>query len=173
MILWINLVTDGAPAVALGVDAPDEDVMKRPPRDPRRGVLHGMAVFILVSSVVMTVIGLIIYYYQLAVLGASLDKARTCVFMFMALYELLIVWNSRSEIKNAFRFGLKGNVALLVSVILSLIVTLSLAYIPEVAQAFHLVPPGLNDWLIILIGASAGLFIWPEFFMNKKLWKIE
>ncbi len=76
MILWINLVTDGAPAVALATDPPDVDVMDRPPRKPDEGILHGMGRFIVLSfcaSVDWNNSGVLLGILHLAL--ASMDAA--------------------------------------------------------------------------------------------------
>mgnify|MGYP000014571689 CR=1 FL=1 len=171
MILWINLITDGPPAIALGIDPPHEDVMSKPPRDPKEGLLHGMVLYILAATLFMTSLGLLIFYYALSVMNAHINKARTMVFLFVALFELFVIWNSRSEEKSIFRLKLTDNPYLLISVMIALLTTVSLPYIPFVARAFHLSPLSLNDWLIILPAAATGLLVLPEIFMRKRIWK--
>ena len=75
MILWLNLVTDGPPAMALSVDPPNDDVMLRPPRSPKEVILHGNPMFILTSSVVQLIVEIVAFWWGFSVQG-SLDKAR-------------------------------------------------------------------------------------------------
>ncbi|MEM2875504.1 MAG: cation-translocating P-type ATPase, partial [Candidatus Bathyarchaeia archaeon] len=81
MILWINLMTDGAPAIALSQDPPSEDVMKRPPRNPEEGILHGRLVSILATFVTQFVGTAVLFYVAYYVWHEPLEEARTLAFM--------------------------------------------------------------------------------------------
>ena len=102
MILWLNLVTDGPPAVALSMDPPIDDVMQRSPRSSKEGILHGTLVFIVVSSLVQLTVEIFVFWWGFSVRG-SLEKARTRVFIVACFYELVVIWNCRSENRHAFR----------------------------------------------------------------------
>jgi Ca2+-transporting ATPase len=104
MILWINLATDGAPSVSLSMDPPDEDVMKRSPRKPNDGILHGMGAFIIASFILQSIGTALVFaieYYFFPAHGfgtpETLAEARTAAFLQAALFELFVVWNCRSE----------------------------------------------------------------------------
>ena len=81
MILWLNLVTDGGPALALTMDPPEEDVMKRPPRNPNEGVLHGRFASIITTFILQFALTGGIFYWQFYILGQPIEYARTMAFM--------------------------------------------------------------------------------------------
>ncbi|MEM4643490.1 MAG: cation transporting ATPase C-terminal domain-containing protein, partial [Candidatus Bathyarchaeia archaeon] len=119
MILWINLVTDGGPAIALSMDPPVDDVMKRPPRDPKEGILHGRLASILATMVTQFLGTAVLFYIAYYIWGEPLAEARTLAFVQATLQELVVVWNCRSETRNAFRVGFTSNKFLLISVLVS------------------------------------------------------
>jgi len=167
MILWLNLVTDGPPAVALSMDQPAEDVMQQSPRSPKEGILHGMLAFILASSLTQLVAEAGAFWWGFRVLG-SVEKARTMVFMVACFYELIVVWNCRSESRNAFRVGFLTNKSLLIAVTISVFSTLAVIYVPTLQFMFQTVTLDLFDWTIVAFFASWGLFVIPEVFMKRK-----
>jgi Ca2+-transporting ATPase len=199
MLLWINLVTDGAPAVALSVDPPDEDVMKRKPRKPNEGILHGMILFIIVSFILQSTGTILVFSLEYYVFPGTwmsdakynwlslplndpnreqsrlraLDEARTVAFVQAALFELFVVWNCRSEKHSFWKMGRKifKNKFFVIAEIISIGVTLWICYIPVTQQMFHIVPLTLAD-LAYVLGISAwGFFVLPELFMGKKFLK--
>ena len=173
MILWINLVTDGGPALALSFDPPTEDVMQRPPRNPEEGILHGRVALIIVSFLTQFLGTAFVFSLAYFVLNGSLEKARTMAFMQVAVRETLVVWNCRSEKHNAFKVGFLSNKLLLLSVVASLLLTASLLYVPFLQVMFHVVPLGVSDWIIVSLVACSGFLIVPEIFAGRKVlrWK--
>lgn len=171
MILWLNLVTDGGPAIALSVDPPTEDVMKRPPRDPKEGVLHGKIASIIASFIFQVLGTALLFYVAYFVWGDPIEKARTMAFMEASFFELIVVWNSRSDKKNAFKVGFTSNKYLLASVLIGMALSISLVHVPVLAAMFNLVPLTLSEWLIVLAVSSAGLLLMPEYLYNRKIWK--
>ncbi|MEM2099044.1 MAG: cation-translocating P-type ATPase [Candidatus Bathyarchaeia archaeon] len=180
MILWINLVTDGAPAVALATDPPDVDVMDRPPRKPDEGILHGMGRFIVLSFILQalgTILVFCLEYYVWPSHGfgteETLAEARTTAFVQAAMFELLVVWNCRSEKRSVWRMGKDAfkNKFFVIAEIVSMTATLGITYIPITQQLFHLSPLSLTDLAYVIGVAGLALFVLPEFTMNKPLWK--
>jgi len=171
-ILFINLVTDGPPAIALSVDPPAEGIMERPPRPPRAGIFHGMFVFMLASFIAQSLGSSIVFAYGMFVLG-SYEKAITMTFLQAALFELFVVWNCRSETRSIWRLGRSGlrNRFFVLGTIACIILTVSLPYIPIIGPAFHLVSDlSIYEWALVLFIASWGLWIvLPELFMGRKL----
>jgi Ca2+-transporting ATPase len=171
MLLWINLVTDGGPAIALSMDKPEEDLMERPPRDPEEGILSGMIPFIVASFIAQSFGTILIFCLEYFVICGgvpeTLAKAQTMAFMQAAFFELFVIWNCRSETHSVWRSKFWNNPYLLVAVASSAILTVSLCYIPIFQSLFHTVPLDLNDWTLVLGTASLGLFILPELFMRK------
>jgi Ca2+-transporting ATPase len=167
MILWLNLVTDGPPAMALSVDPPNDDVMKRPPRSPKEGVLHGNLMFILASTFVQLVVEIIAFWWGFSVQG-SLDKARTLVFAVACFYELVVIWNCRSESRHAFRVGFLNNKALLGTVMISVLSTLAVIYTPALQFLFQTVFLDLTDLAVVAALSLAGFLLVPELLFKKK-----
>jgi Ca2+-transporting ATPase len=167
MILWLNLVTDGPPAVALSVDPPGENVMQRPPRSPKEGILHGMLTFILASSIIQLVAEVGAFWWGFSIVG-SVEKARTMVFVVACFYELIVVWNCRSESRNAFRVGFLTNKLLLAAVMISVFSTLAVVYAPALQFVFQTVTLDLLDWAMVAFFSSWGLLVVPEVFMKRK-----
>jgi len=180
MILWINLVTDGAPAVALATDPPDEDVMERKPRKPNESILHGMGAFILASFILQaagTILVFCLEYYVWPAHGfgteETLREARTTAFVQAALFELFVVWNCRSETRSVWRMGRDSfkNKLFVMAEIVSITATLGITYIPITAKMFGLSPLSLTDLAYVIGVASWGLFVLPELFMRRRVWK--
>jgi Ca2+-transporting ATPase len=180
MILWINLVTDGAPAVALATDPPDVDVMDRPPRKPTEGILHGMGRFIVMSFILQSIGTILVFcleYYVWPSHGfgteESLMEARTTAFVQAAMFELLVVWNCRSEKRSVWRMGRDAfkNKFFVIAEIASIALTLGITYIPITQQLFHLTALSLTDLAYVIGVSSLALLVLPEITMNRKLWK--
>jgi len=180
MILWINLVTDGAPAVSLATDPPDEDVMERKPRKPDEGILHGMGAFIIASFMLQSIGTILVFsleYYLFPAHGfgteETLAEARTTAFVQAAFFELFVVWNCRSEKRSVWRMGRDSlkNKFFVIAEIVSIAATLGICYIHPIASTFGLVPLTPTDLFYVLAVASWGLFVLPELFMNRKVWK--
>jgi Ca2+-transporting ATPase len=180
MILWINLATDGAPAVALSMDPPDEDVMKRSPRKPDEGILHGMGAFIIASFLLQsigTVSVFAIEYYLFPAHGfgtpETYKEATTAAFVQAAFFELLVVWNCRSETRSVWRMGRSSfkNKYFVIAEAISITATLGICYVPITAKMFGLVPLSPTDLLYVFAFGSLGLFVLPEIFMRRKVWR--
>jgi Ca2+-transporting ATPase len=169
-ILFVNLVTDGPPAIALSVDPPAEDTMERPPREPRAGIFHGMLLFMIASFTFQSIGSSICFAYGMFILN-NYEKAITMTFIQAALFELSVVWNCRSETRSVWRLGRENlrNKSFVLGVLACIILTLSLPYIPVIAPAFHIVPIGISEWAIILFLSSFGLFVLPELFSGRRI----
>ncbi len=170
MILWINLVTDGGPAIALSMDTPTEDVMQRPPRDPKQGILYGRVASILASLIMQSVGTAFVFLLSFYMLWPGLlPKAMSMAFMQAITRELIIVWNCRSERHNAFRVGFTSNKFLLVAVVASFFLTVSLCYVPFFQVAFGTAALNITDWIIVSLVACSGFLILPEVFYERKV----
>ena len=167
MILFINLVTDGGPALALTMDPPEDDGMKRPPRNPNEGILHGRIASILMSFVTQFIGTGVVFYLAYYVWGRPLGEAQAMAFVQATLQELVIVWNCRSEKRNAFKVGFTSNKLLLVAVLLSAALTVIIPY----TGLFGTAPLNPTDWLIVLPISLSGFLILPEIFYGRKIWK--
>jgi Ca2+-transporting ATPase len=162
-ILWINLVTDGAPALALAIDPPAPDVMRRPPRAPGEGVINGrMWAGIAFVGLVMAAATLLVFDLSLPgglIAGdGDVTHARTMAFTTLMLAQLFNVFNARSDTRSAFA-GLFQNRWLWGAVALSLALHLLPLYVPPLQRAFGTTGLGVGDWLVCLAAASAVLWL--------------
>jgi len=165
-LLWLNIVSDGLPALALSVDPYEKDIMERKPRSPKEGIFHGMLLFVLAAALVAFLAEMILLIYWKNTNFVSLQRLRTIVFTSTVLFELFFVFNCRSEKHSVFRSGVFRNRALVLAVVLSFLLQLAVLYIPFLQPLFRTVPLNASDWLIILAIASSGLLILPEVFMR-------
>jgi Ca2+-transporting ATPase len=161
-LLWINLLTDGAPALALGVDPPDPDVMEKPPRPKGERVITArMWRGILFISVVMAAGTLFVFDSSLPrglISGAgTLRYAQTMAFTTLVLAQLFNVFNSRSDERSAFR-GMFENHWLWLAIALSLALQATVIYVPFLQQAFSTVALSRRDWLVCALVASSVLW---------------
>ena len=162
-ILWINLVTDGAPALALGIDPPSEGTMRRPPRPPTERVITGtMWRGIFFVGAVMAVGTLLVLDASLPgglIEGSGdLDHARTMAFTTLTLFQLFNVFNARSDERSAFD-GLFSNRWLWAAVALSLSLHAAVVYLPVLQDAFSTVALSGYDWLVCFAVASSVLWL--------------
>lgn len=166
-ILWINLVTDGLPAVALGFDPPEKDVMKRAPREVDESIFsHGLAGIILSRGILiglttLTVFVTMIYY------TADIGLARTGAFVTLVLTQMIHVFECKSERRSIFRIPIFNNMYLVLAVLCSLLMTLGVVYIPSLQNIFKTVPLGWNEWLIT-VGLSFLVPMLASFFPFKE-----
>lgn len=167
-ILWLNLVTDGFPALALANDPYEKDLMKRKPRNPKSDILQGMLLFILVASVVNFLVGTIVFLWGIGS-GYEIGKVRTMVFSIAVFFELFFVFNCRSENKSVFKKGLLDNKKLLLAVLISFVLQLMVIYLPFFQQIFKTVALEPKEMLIVLAMSSLAFLVLPEIFMNRDL----
>ncbi len=162
-LLWVNLVTDGAPALALGIDPAGPATMRRPPRPADEGVItRTMWVGIVEVGVVMAAGTLLVLDASLPgglIEGAGeLRHAHTMAFTTLVLFSLFTVFNARSDERSAFD-GLLSNRWLLAAVAASLLLQAAVVYLPFLHQAFGTVPLDARDWLLCLAVASSVLWV--------------
>jgi calcium-translocating P-type ATPase len=161
-ILWINLLTDSAPALALGVDAPPADVMRRPPRRPTDRVIDAeMWVGILWVGAVMALVTLLALDLRLAggVVGGSgeIEEARTMAFTTLVLAQLFNCFNARSDRTSAFH-RLFTNRWLWAAIGLSVALQVAVVEVGFLNDAFGTTSIGLGDWLIC--AGLASVVLW-------------
>ncbi len=155
-ILWVNLVTDGLPAIALGLDPPEKDIMKDPPRGARESIFsHGLLKLILARGVFIGLSTLAVFISTLYFTG-SIERARTTAFATLVLTQLIHVFECKSEKKNIFDIPIFNNLPLVFAVVCSLIMIFGVLYIPFLQVIFNTVSLTLNDWLIIAGFSTAG-----------------
>lgn len=158
-ILWINLTTDGLPAIALSADPPEPDVMSRPPRPPKESIFSSRMKAIIIGVGLFTAIFIIPIFGWVYGTGdaASLQKARTMAFTLMVMFEMFNVFNCRSERESIFKVGFLTNRYMMPAIASSILLQLAVIYLPPLQVAFQTVPLGLYDWLLILAVSSTVL----------------
>jgi len=166
-VLWINIVSDGLPAIALSFDPYEKDIMERKPRSPKEGIFHGMVLFIVAAAVIdfLVEMGLLVYWKNTGFI--SLERVRTMIFTSTVLFELFFVFNCRSEKRSVFRKNILENRLLILAVVVSLLLQLAVIYIPFLQSLFETVALNGRDWLIILAMSATGLLVLPELFMRR------
>jgi Ca2+-transporting ATPase len=157
-ILWINLLTDSGPALALGVDPRDPRQMRKPPRDPKTRVISAsMWCSIGVIGVLVALATLLVMDWSLPqglLVGAgTLRYAQTMAFTTLVLAQLFNVFNARSDETSAFLSLLMNRWAWL-AIFLSLFLQVLVIYLPFLSTAFGTVPLSITDWLFCLVVAS-------------------
>jgi Ca2+-transporting ATPase len=162
-ILWINLVTDGAPALALGVDPADAGVMNQPPRPRAEGVItRKMWAGIFFVGIVMALGTLWVLDGALPgglVEGSgTMRYAQTMAFTTLMMFQLFNIFNARSDERSAFT-GLFSNKWLWAAVLLSLLLQAAVIYIPFLQQAFSTARLSAGDWLFCVSVASSVLWL--------------
>jgi magnesium-transporting ATPase (P-type) len=163
-ILWINLLTDTAPALALGVDPPPDDVMQHPPRRLTDRVINGqMWVGIVWVGLVMAAVTLASLDLALTggILGGSGDivEARTMAFTTLVLAQLFNTFNARSDRVSAFH-QLFTNPLLWAAIGLSVMLQVAVVQIPFLNDAFETTPLAIGDWLICI--GLASIVLWAD-----------
>ena len=176
-LLFINLITDTFPALALGMEKGEADTMERPPRDSREGIFaRGLGVDVVYQGVLVTIITIISYlignFFEsgafFPVVGGVSDHGMTMAFLTMSMCEIFHSFNVRSQRKSLF--SLKShNKTLWLSMLVSLALTTAVLEVPFLAGAFGFTPIGLTEYLIAL---GMGVLVIPvveivKFFQRK------
>ena len=174
-ILWINLLTDAGPALALGVDPAEPGVMARSPRDPGKPVITPTMWYeIGFIGVIMGIGTLLVMDWSLPgglihQPGGSLPYAHTMAFTTLVFYQLYNSFNARSERESAFR-GLFKNRWLWLAVLISALLQVLVIYTPFLQKPFGTVPLTANDWLVCLAVGSTILWLREllKFFQRRR-----
>lgn len=167
-ILWVNLVTDGLPAMALGLDPPEDNVMKRKPRHPKEGVFARKLGWKIVSrgfliGIVTLIVFMIVYYRN----PNDLQYAQTTAFATLVMAQLIHVFDCRSE-TSVFSRNPFENKYLVGAVISSALLMLAVIYIPFLQPIFHTVALEPREWLLISGLSAVPTFLLAGSFFARK-----
>jgi Ca2+-transporting ATPase len=150
-LLWLNLVTDGAPALALGTEKGDPDIMKQPPRPPSEPIINRfMQAGIAVQTVAITAVTLGAYLIGLRAHPEQPEFAETMAFVTLSLSELFRAYTARSERYPLLKIGVFANRYMNLAVLSSLTLLLAVVYIPFLQPIFNTTPLGWAQWELVL-----------------------
>ncbi|MGF3522811.1 MAG: cation-translocating P-type ATPase, partial [Candidatus Bathyarchaeia archaeon] len=155
-LLWINLVTDGLPAIALGVDPGDPDLMQRQPRKPTESIFtRDVKIYLIATPILTSALLLTAFFCHQPWLGElQLLEARTQLFTAMVVTELAIAVSSRSLKYPVFKVGVFKNKYLWYAIISSFALQLFVLYVPAVQTVFDVHTPEPIDWVVALAFAA-------------------
>lgn len=150
-ILWLNLVTDGAPALALGAEKGDPDIMLQKPRPPKEPIINRlMQTGILIQTIAIAGVTLSAYLIGRSLYPGDQAISATMAFTTLSFSELVRAFTSRSERYPILRLGLLGNKWMLYAVVSSLVLLLLVIYVPFLQPIFDTAPLAWEQWRIIL-----------------------
>lgn len=159
-VLWVNLLTDALPAIALGTDNAEKDIMTLKPRDPKQSIFKELMSFSLLAGILSALVSLFLYFHTVNVY--SIEKTRTLMFTTIVVFELFLVFSVRFSDKHFFT-GFFKNKLLLFSVVLSLSLQLLAIYTPFMQKILETEALSKTDWLWMLglcAGAVSIIEIW-------------
>ncbi|QHO63038.1 cation-translocating P-type ATPase [Candidatus Chazhemtobacterium aquaticus] len=153
-ILWINLISDGFPSMALTVEPREGDVLKDPPRGRSGSLIDGEVVTLIVMiSSVAAAMTLMAFGYVYNILEYSLEHARTVAFVMLGVNSLFYVFSSRSLSEPIWRVGWKRNPWLLLGVGMGFVLQVIVVYVPFLQEIFQTVELDILDWLIVVMAS--------------------
>ena len=191
-LLWLNLLTDGAPALALAMEKGDPDIMDRPPRPKTESIIHGpMKSGIVIQTIVQTaavltafVIGLywtivdqlpggqnmlsVVLQYDWR--GVDVQTAETMAFVTLSLCELFRAYTVRSERTSVFKLGVFSNKYMQIAVLVSITLTLLVVLVPFLQPIFNTHMPSAQEWVIIVVLATLPAIVEEitKFFLRRQ-----
>jgi Ca2+-transporting ATPase len=150
-LLWLNLITDGAPALALGTEKGDPDIMNQPPRPPSEPIINRfMRTGIAIQTAAITAVTLAAYALGSNLFPGVEGAAQTMAFVTLSFSELLRAYTARSERYPLYRVGIFGNRNMNYAVAASLALLLLVIYVPFLSRVFNTIPLDWTQWLLIL-----------------------
>jgi len=148
-LLWINLVTDGLPALALAVDPIAPDVLKRPPRQPEAQLLDVEFVRLtLLTGLLTATVSLSAFAYEFYLEDHGLDHARDATFTALVIAELMRAFGARSNVKTIFEIGLLSNLGLFLIIALSFSLQVTIHQVPVLRSLFSIEPLSLEHCVV-------------------------
>lgn len=163
-LLWINLVTDSLPAIALGLEKPEKDIMQRKPVDSKKGIFaDGLWNKIIVEGIMIGVLTLVAFSIGNKYYG--LEAGRTMAFLSIGFLELIHSFNVKNE-KSIFEAGLFENKYLVGSFVLGIFIQAIVVVVPAFAKVFEVVPLNLTQWIITV---AISILPVPVIELQKKL----
>ncbi len=157
-ILWINLVSDGACVIPLGLEPRHSNVLEEPPRRKNSGVVyHGMLWRIIYLAVFMALGTILTFNWALPMVG--LEEARTIAFSLLVVFQWFNAFNARSDRQSIIKLGLFSNSSLLWAVGLAVLLQVMVTYVPLLQRIFYTVPLSMTDWVIVILVSGSVLAV--------------
>ena len=162
--MWVNLVTDSFPAIALGLEKPEKDIMEKKPRDSKKSIFaDGLWSKIFAEGIMIGMLTLISYSIGNKMYGE--EVARTMAFVSLGLLELIHSFNIKSE-QSIFKSGILENKYLILASIIGVLLQIIVVIVPTFANVFKLVPLNRSQWLYTWIISLSPILIME---IQKKL----
>ena len=156
-LLWVNLVTDSLPAIALGLEPPEKDIMNRPPRDAKKSIFaDGLMGKIVVEGFMIGMFTILAFFIGNRYYG--IEVARTMAFISLGMLELIHSFNVKSE-ESIFKVGLFENKYLLGAFGLGTVLQLGIIFVPSLAEIFKLTQLNTTQWIITIAISIAPIII--------------
>ena len=156
-LLWVNLVTDSLPAIALGLEPPEKDIMNRPPRDSKKSIFaDGLMGKIVVEGFMIGMFTILAFFIGNRYYG--IEVARTMAFISLGMLELIHSFNVKSE-ESIFKVGLFENKYLVGAFLLGTVLQLGIVFVPTLAEIFKLTQLNTTQWLITIAISIAPIII--------------
>lgn len=166
-ILLVNLVTDGLPAIALGLEPPERDIMSRPPRKSTEGFFAGGLMWKIVIRGILIGLSTLASFTSVMHMGGSLEACRTAALITLVASQLIHVFECKSERESIFSISLFSNIKLILAVIVSLAALVAAVMLPFMQGIFATVPL-TNEQLFAAIGFSVIIPFISGIFSGKK-----
>lgn len=167
-ILWVNLVTDGLPAIALSLDPAERDIMMRPPRDAKENIFSNGLLNLILFRGILIGLSTLAVFISILYFTSNVTTARTGAFVTLVLTQLIHVFECKSERKNIFEIPVFNSIPLVLSVLCSLIMIIGVIYIPTLQGVFKTVPLSFNDWVLVAGFSALGPVVSSFFKVNRK-----
>jgi Ca2+-transporting ATPase len=154
-ILWMNLVTDGMTAIALGLEPGERDRMSRPPRDAKERLPNRRGIYMILGAgfYIALATAALFYIYLGDASPMEIAKAQTMAFTGIIVLEKVNVFNFRSLKYPLSSVGYLSNPWLLLAIVVTLGAQVCAVYLPFLQSALHTVPLGWQDWVVMILVA--------------------
>jgi Ca2+-transporting ATPase len=158
-ILWVNLVTDGLPALALGLEPVDPKVMMKSPRWQNEAVVtRGRALLMLGQGSFIALCSLLAFIFVLFIEQEGIGRGRTAAFIVLSCAQLVHSVNCRNMTESLFKIGVTTNGKLILAVLISFLMQIIVVYVPFLRAIFKTEPLGLFDWVFVIAVSSFPLW---------------
>jgi P-type Ca2+ transporter type 2C len=166
-VLWVNIMVDGPPAVALGLEPMNQDLMNRKPRNPKESILSPRLLRgIVFNGLWMGLAAVLLFWWGMRNYEGDPAHIQTLTFTGFVIFQMINVFNCRSMTRSVFGIGLKGNRFLLLAVVASILLQIAVVYTAPMHFILKTVNLNLTDWALIL-GLAITIFMLEE---SKKAW---